>query len=75
MAFYRVGSPVGPPVRDVTPHAVQCEVCREELDDVVQCEVGQDKYFGLSAAGITRIWPSIKPAVDKHEAACKGKKG
>jgi hypothetical protein len=53
---------------------VQCEVCREELDDIVECEPGQEKYFGLTAAGIIRVWPDLKPAVDKHEANCKGKK-
>jgi hypothetical protein len=74
MPTYRVGSPVGRPVQDRTPHAVLCEVCREELDYIVECEPGQEKYFGLTAEGIIRVWPSLQAAVQKHETGCKGKK-
>lgn len=48
-------------------------VCQEELDEIVEVEPGQDKYTGMTAEGITRIWPNIKDAVTKHEGRCRGK--
>jgi hypothetical protein len=74
MPTYRVGSPLGREANGKTPHALVCEACNEELEAVVPAERGQDKFCGLTAAGVGRIWPNLEAAVKAHEGRCQGKR-
>jgi hypothetical protein len=74
MPTYRIGSARGRPVDGRTPCAVVCEVCNEELDGTAQVERGQERFSGMTPAGMAQIWPDLNAAVQYHETHCWGKK-
>jgi hypothetical protein len=74
MPTYRIGAARGRPMKGKTPSAVVCETCNEELGATAPVESGQERFSGLTPAGIVRIWPELESAVQTHEARCWGKK-
>ena len=67
MATYRVGSMRGRTVSGATPHALVCEACNEEMDEHIPVERGQEKFSGMTLAGVRRIWPAVETIVRQHE--------
>jgi hypothetical protein len=74
MPTYRVGSIRGRTVSGLTPCALVCEVCEQELDETVHVEQGQERYAGMTVPGVTRVWPALADPVQRHETRCRGPK-
>jgi hypothetical protein len=73
MSTYRIGSSLGRPLSGRTPHALVCEACEEELDDIAEVERGQERFSGMTTAGVLRLWPRTETAVNRHESRCRGR--
>lgn len=67
MSTYRIGSVLGRIVAGYTPHALVCETCNEELESTVPVQRGQEKFAGMTVAGVKRIWPDLEKVVRQHE--------
>jgi hypothetical protein len=72
MTTYRVGSVLGRPTLGRTPYTLVCEACEEELEGVAAVERGQERFSGMTPAGIIRLWPALEKAVHRHECRCRG---
>jgi hypothetical protein len=74
MPTYRIGSSLGRTVAGRTPHVLVCEVCREELEGAAaEVERGQERFSGMTTAGVLRLWPSTEKVVKMHEIRCRGR--
>lgn len=71
MSTFRVGSQQGRTVSGITPHALVCETCNEELEETAPVERGQEKFSGMTVAGVARIWPGLEKLVSHHESRCR----
>jgi len=72
MPTYRVGSVQGrEDYAGITPHALVCEQCRQEIGVEVPVARGQDKFSGMTAEGVIRVWPTLAVPVRAHDAKCQ----
>lgn len=73
MSTYRIGSILRRTGFGLTPYTVVCESCEEELDGAAEVERGQERFSGLTMAGLMRLWPKMEKAVKLHECRCRGR--
>jgi hypothetical protein len=71
MPSYRVGRMVDRDGRNHTRHSLVCEACNKEIGTTVLLGPGQDKFSGMTVAGVVRLWPGVEKELKLHEGNCR----
>ena len=73
MCTYRIGNPIRRTAIGGVPHSVVCEECEEELEGAAEVQRGQERFSGITTAGLIRLWPKMEKSVKLHESRCRGR--